>query len=167
MAIVHFKELEVQTMRDMPSIGTMAPDFVLVKSNLERVSLSDYSNKRLLLNIFPSIDTSVCAISSRKFYKRVSDSQKGTLMCISRDLPFAHARFCTSEKMDNLLVLSDLGESDFALSYGVLMKNGPLANLLARAVILLDENHKIIYKELVSDISKEPNYDSAMDHLVN
>lgn len=144
-------------------VGAVAPDFSLVKGDLSSLSLHDMKGKNVVLNIFPSMDTGVCAASVRKFNKLATEMPNTVVLAISKDLPFAQSRFCTAEGIENVISLSDFRyTSDFAKEYGVLMTDGPLAGLLARAVVIINPEGKIIYTELVPEITQEPNYDAAL-----
>ncbi len=159
MAKITFKGGSVNTNGQLPAVGTQAPDFKLVGNDLGEISLADYKGKRVVLNIFPSLDTGVCATSVRQFNKWVSDKENTVVVCVSKDLPFAQARFCGAEGLDNVITASDFRYHTFATDYGVLMTDGPLAGLMARAVVALDENGKVVYTELVPEITQEPSYD--------
>lgn len=158
MATVKFKGGDVQTNGKLPEVGTQAHDFTLVGSDLKEIHLSDYKGKRVLLNIFPSLDTGTCAASVRKFNKWVSEKENVVVICISKDLPFAQSRFCGAEGLDNVITASDFRYHTFATDYGVLLTDGPLKGLISRAVVALDENGKVLYNELVPEITIEPNY---------
>jgi thiol peroxidase len=144
--------------------GEKAPDFTLTKNDLSTFSSKDAKGKFLLLNIFPSIDTSVCSASVRKFNVLAAKMNNTEVLCISKDLPFAQARFCAAEGIDHVQPLSDF-RTDFGKTYGVLMADGPLSGLLARAVVIVDSNGKVVYSELVPEITQEPNYDAALAAL--
>ena len=159
MATVKFKGTEVHSNGQLPAVGSKAPDFTLVGSVLKEIHLSDYKGKRLLLNIFPSLDTGTCAMSVRKFNKWVSQKKNVVVLCVSKDLPFAQTRFCGAEGLENVETASDFRYNNFATDYGVLLTDGPLQGLMARSVIALDENGKVLYTELVSEIAQEPDYD--------
>jgi thiol peroxidase len=164
MAQIAFKGNPVNTSGELPKVGTQAPNFHLVKTDLSSVSLSDYKGKKVILNVFPSLDTSVCAAGVRKFNIEAAKTTDTVILAISKDLPFAHARFCSTEGIDNVIPASAFRDTDFEQSYGVMMLDGPLAGSLARAVIVIDENGKIIYEELVPEITTEPNYAAAIEH---
>src|ERR1035437_2789842 len=159
MATVKFKGTDVQTNGQLPVVGSQAPDFTLVGGGLQDFHLSDYKGKRVLLNIFPSLDTSTCASSVRKFNKWVSEKENVVVICVSKDLPFAQSRFCGAEGLENVVTASDFRYNTFATDYGVLLTDGPLQGLIARSVVALDENGKVLYTELVSEITTEPNYE--------
>lgn len=159
MATVKFKGTDVQTNGQLPVVGSKAPDFTLVGGGLQEIHLSDYKGKRILLNIFPSLDTGTCATSVRKFNKWVSEKENVVVLCISKDLPFAQGRFCGAEGLENVVTASDFRYNDFATDYGVLLTDGPLQGLMARSVVAVDEEGKVLYTELVQEIVNEPNYD--------
>jgi len=165
MAQVTFKGKAVNTVGELPKIGSQAPDFLLTKTDLSDITLKDVAGKRVVLNIFPSVDTSVCAMSVRRFNAEISKVDNAVVLCISRDLPFAHARFCGAEGLDNVVSVSELRNLDFGKSYGMRIVDGPLAGLLARAVVILDVNGKVLYTQLVPEITEEPDYDAAMNIL--
>lgn len=160
MAEIKFKGSAVHTIGELPQVGATAPDFTLVKTDLSEGKLSSYSGKKIL-NIFPSVDTGVCAKSVRTFHERAEKLQGVTVLNISADLPFAHGRFCAAEGIKNAESLSTF-RSDFGDKYGVKLVDGPLAGLLARAVLVLDEQNKVLHAELVPEIAQEPNYDAAL-----
>ncbi len=159
MATTKFKENEVNTNGNLPTLGSQAPKFTLVGSSLEEIHLSDFKGKRVLLNIFPSLDTSTCATSVRKFNKWVSEKENVVVICVSKDLPFAQSRFCGAEGLKNVVTASDFRYNTFATDYGVLLTDGPLKGLMSRSVVAIDENGKVVYTELVSEITNEPSYD--------
>jgi thiol peroxidase len=143
--------------------GALAPNFTLTKGDLSKYSLNDGAGKYLLLNIFPSIDTSVCSASVRKFNQMASEMKDTTVLCISKDLPFAQGRFCAAEGIRNVITLSDFHfSSSFGKDYGVLITDGPMSGLLARAVVVISPDKKVIYSELVPEITQEPDYQSAL-----
>lgn len=149
----------------MPAKGSQASDFHLVAGDLNDVNLATYANKKKLLNIVPSLDTPVCATSTRKFNEHAKAHSDTVILIISADLPFAQSRFCTGEKLENVIPLSMMRSRNFAKDYGVLLEDGPLAGLTARAVVVLDENNQVCYTELVSEIADEPDYESALNAL--
>ena len=169
MAAIALKGNKVETSGSLPKKGDQAPDFKLVKGDLSEVSLADYKGKKVVLNIFPSIDTGVCAASVRRFNKEATALANVKVLGISADLPFALSRFCAAEGLDNVETLSAYLDSfrapSFGKDYGVLMTSGPLQGLLSRAVVVLDENGKVLYTEQVPEITQEPNYDAAMAAL--
>lgn len=164
MAQVTFKGSPVQTVGDLPAAGSAAPDFTLVKRDLSETTLADYKGRNLVLNIFPSIDTGVCAASVRVFNSKAAGLDGTDVLCVSMDLPFAHQRFCGTEKIENAETASAF-RSAFGDHYGVTIKEGPLAGLFARAVVVIDESGKVIYTELVPEIAEEPDYDAALAAL--
>lgn len=155
----------VKTSGELPHTGTQAPDFNLVKIDLSTASLSDFKGSKLVLNIFPSVDTGTCAASVRKFNEKASSLENTKVLCISRDLPFAQKRFCGAEGLDNVISLSDFKEGSFGKNYGLTIENGPLAGLHSRAVVVIDEHGKVKYSQQVSEIADEPDYDSALAAL--
>ncbi|MDD4968642.1 MAG: thiol peroxidase [Paludibacter sp.] len=159
MATVKFKGSDVHSIGKLPEIGSQAPEFTLVNASLQEIHLSDYKGKRVLLNIFPSLDTGTCAMSVRKFNQWVSEKDNTVVLCISKDLPFAQSRFCGAEGLDNVITASDFRYNTFANDYGVLLTDGPLKGLMARSVVALDETGKVLYTEQVPEITIEPNYD--------
>lgn len=165
MAKITLAGNSINTKGNLPSVGSVAPDFSLVKTDLSELTLASEKGKRIVLNIFPSLDTSVCATSVRTFNKLAAEMDNTIVLAISKDLPFAHARFCTTEGIDKVIPLSAFRDHTFGDKYGVEMVDGPLAGLLARSVVVIDENGKIIYEELVPEITHEPNYDAALTSL--
>lgn len=154
----------IQTLGELPKIGEFAKEFTLVAVDLSEKSLTDFKGKRLVLNLFPSIDTSVCAASARKFNQEASSLENTLIINISKDLPFALSRFCAAEGLENVLTLSDF-RGNFAKDYKVEMIDGALKGLISRAVIVLDEEGKVIYTEQVSEIKQEPNYEAVLSIL--
>ncbi|MBK6618306.1 MAG: thiol peroxidase [Nitrosomonas sp.] len=148
-----------------PQVGTTAPAFSLVNRDLKNVTLADFSGKKKVLNIVPSLDTPVCALSTRKFNQRASEMNNTAVLIIAADLPFAMSRFCDLEGLDKVVPLSTMRSAQFMRDYGVAIADGPFAGITARAVIVLDENDKIIHAELVSEIKNEPDYDAALAAL--
>jgi len=165
MATVTLKGNPINTSGDLPSIGSQAPDFVLTKTDLSDVSLNDYSGKKIILNIFPSVDTDVCATSVRRFNVEASKLDNTAVLCISADLPFAHSRFCGAEGIENVDSVSELRNKDFGTAYGTRIIDGPLAGLNARAIVVLDETGKVTYTQLVPEIVEEPDYEKAIEAL--
>ena len=163
MAKVTLKGNEIHTNGELPKVGTEAPDFKGVKSDLSELSLSDLKGKKVVINVFPSLDTSVCAASVRRFNKEAASHPDTVVLAVSKDLPFAHGRFCTTEGIENVIPLSDFRFSDFDESYGVRMADGPLGGLLARAVVIIGKDGKVMYTELVPEITQEPDYDKAIE----
>ncbi len=165
MATITLKGNEIHTNGTLPEVGQKAPDFELVNTDLSVSKLSDYNGSRVVLNIFPSIDTGVCAASVREFNKQASDLSNTKVLCISRDLPFAQARFCGAEGLENVINQSDFNTGDFGKKYGVEITDGPLQGLHSRAVVVLDENGTVAYAEQVPEIVQEPNYSAALNSL--
>ena len=150
---------------EFPGKEKSVKNFTAVKQDLSEFSLEDFQGKRKILNIFPSIDTDVCATSVRTFNKKASELTNTKVICLSFDLPFSHKRFCGAEGIENVITGSLFRNPDFANDYGLLVEDGPLKGLTARAVIVLDENYKILHAELVDDITHEPDYDAALAAL--
>jgi len=165
MAIVALKGNPVHTVGTLPEIGSQAPDFKLVKADLSETQLSDYDGKRLVLNIFPSLDTSTCANSVRQFNARAAGLKNTVVLCISMDLPFAHKRFCVAEGLNDVVTASVFRFPGFGKNYGVTILDGPLTGLLSRSVVILDEKKKVIYTQQVPEISTEPDYEKAIAAL--
>jgi thiol peroxidase len=162
MAKITLKGNPINTSGQLPSKGSKAPDFKLVKSDLESLSLSELKGKKLILNIFPSLDTSVCATSVRKFNQLAAGKTNTVVLAISRDLPFAHSRFCTTEGITNVVTLSGFRDTAFGKSYGIDIVDGPLAGLYARCIVAIDEKGIVIYTQLVPEIVEEPDYNAAL-----
>lgn len=165
MATVKLDGTPVHTYGSLPAVGTKAPAFDLVGSDLRNTSLRDFAGKRKILSIVPSLDTGVCALSTRKFDVKASGLRNTVLLVISADLPFAQSRFCSSEGLANVKTLSLMRGRGFAKDYGVLITDGAFEGVTARAVLTLDENDKVLYSELVPDIGSEPDYDAALRAL--
>lgn len=165
METIFFKGTPCHTYGQIPAVGTEAPGFDLTSKDLQPVRLSDYDGKRVVLNIFPSLDTPVCAMSVRRFNKEAADLENVAVICVSMDLPFAMSRFCSAEGIDNVIAASAFHSPVFLQNYGLQMIDGPLAGLLARAVIVMDENHRIIFSDLVEEITNEPDYKGAISVL--
>lgn len=165
MAKITLKGNEIHTNGELPVVGAEASVFKGVKSDLSELSLSDLRGKKVVLNIFPSLDTAVCAASVRRFNKEVASHPDTVVLAVSKDLPFAHGRFCTTEGIDRVVPLSVFRCSCLEDKYGILIEDGPLKGLLARCVIVIDENGKLVYEELVPEITNEPNYDAALAAL--
>ena len=165
MAQITLKGDPIHTYGDLPKIGTTAPSFSLVKTDLSETGLGDYVGHRVVLNIFPSLDTPVCATSLRQFNALATHVPNVTVRCVSADLPFAAKRFCSAEGLQNLVPASCFRNSEFGMAYGVALIDGPLRGLLARAVVVLNEIGKVLYTELVPEIGHEPNYDAAVSVL--
>jgi thiol peroxidase len=162
---VTLKGAPVTLYGDFPSVGQAAPDFTLVAKDLTDVGLKDFVGKRKVLNIVPSLDTAVCATSTRKFNEAASKLENTVVLVISADLPFAMSRFCVAEGLENVITLSLMRGRDFMRNYGVKIADTALSGVTARAVLVLDENNKVLHAELVSEITQEPNYDVALAAL--
>jgi thioredoxin-dependent peroxiredoxin len=162
MATITLGGNPINTSGELPKIGSKAPNFQLVKNDLSIASLADYSGSKVVLNIFPSIDTGTCATSVRTFNAKASVLQNTKVLCISRDLPFAQKRFCGAEGIENVENLSDFNTGSFGKDYGLEIANGVLAGLHSRVVIVLDENGNVTYAEQVPEIADEPNYEAAL-----
>ena len=155
----------IEVSGNLPAKGDQAPAFSLVGKDLADVTLASLGSKRKILNIFPSIDTPTCATSVRKFNQRANEVANTVVLCISADLPFAQSRFCGAEGLDNVLTLSTMRGVEFLQAYGVAIGNGPLAGVAARAVVVLDENNRVLHSELVGEIKDEPDYEAALKSL--
>lgn len=164
MAQVSFKGNNVHTAGNLPQVGEHVKDFTLVDVDLSEKKLSDYSGKYVVMNIFPSVNTGVCATSVRKFNEQASSLNNTKVLCISKDLPFAQKNFCAAEGLNNVEMLSDF-RTDFGNTYGVQLTDGPLQGLLSRAVIVVDPEGKVVYTEQVPEITTEPDYDAALESL--
>lgn len=155
----------INTIGELPKVGTKAPEFQLVKNDLSIADLSNYKGSKVILNIFPSIDTGTCATSVRTFNAKASSLENTKVLCISRDLPFAQKRFCGAEGLENVINLSDFKNGTFGKDYGLEIIDGPLAGLHSRAIVVIDENGTVKYTEQVSEIANEPNYEEALAAL--
>jgi thioredoxin-dependent peroxiredoxin len=164
MATLTFKGKPVHTSGELPKVNTGAPNFTLVKKDLSEVSLDNYSGKKKILNIFVSLDTSVCAASVHKFKEKAGGRGDTVVLDISKDLPFAQARFCSSEGLEGVEALSGF-RSTFGKDYGLEITDGPLKGLYSRAIVVLDENNKVLYTEQVQEITHEPDYNKALEAL--
>jgi thiol peroxidase len=165
MAKISLKGNPINTVGSLPKKGHIAKDFVLVTNKLERVGLENYKGSRLVLNIFPSLDTPTCAMSVRQFNKLAGEMKNTNVLCISRDLPFAQARFCGAEGLNNVITLSDFETGEFGYDYGVEIIDGPMKGLHSRAVVILDKDYKVIYTQQVPEIAQEPDYEKALNAL--
>jgi thiol peroxidase len=165
MAETAFKGNPVHTSGELPALGEQVPDFSLTSQGLEEKSLQDFEGKRKILNIVPSLDTGVCAASAKTFEGRAPELQNTVVITVSKDLPFAQQRFCQAEGIDNVVTLSAFRSPEFGSDYGVEQVDGPLRGLLARAVLVLDERNTVLYRQLVPDIAREPDYDAAVQAL--
>ncbi len=163
MATITRRGEAIETIGVLPAAGTKAPDFSLVKTDLSECSLEDYKGKRVILNIFPSIDTPTCAASVRRFNQEAAEIDKTVVLCISPDLPFAHSRFCEVEGISNVIPLSTFRSPDFGKAYGVTLVTTGLKGLLARAIVVVNETGTVTYTELVPELSQEPDYNKALE----
>ncbi len=165
MAQITLHDNPINTVGTLPEIKTKAPAFQLTHADLSDASLSDFSGKRLVLNIFPSIDTGVCATAVRRFNAEAEKLENTAVLCISADLPFAQARFCGAEGLDKVITLSAMRDRKFGDDYGVTITDGPLASLFSRAIVIVDENGIVTYTEQVPEITQEPDYEAALKSL--
>lgn len=165
MSTVKFHENPVEVDGKFPQVGDKAPAFSLVDKDLGDATLSAYAGKRKVLNIFPSIDTGVCAASVRRFNTLAGKLDNTVVLCISADLPFAQKRFCGAEGLDNVVMLSTMRGRDFLRDYGVALISGPLAGVATRAVVVLDDKDRVLYTQMVDEITDEPDYDAALAAL--
>ncbi|MDD2599991.1 MAG: thiol peroxidase [Kiritimatiellae bacterium] len=166
MAQLTFKGNPVTTTGELPATGTQTPGFKLTNGDLADVSLADFAGKKVVLNIFPSIDTPVCAASVRRFNEAAGNMRDTKVLCISADLPFASGRFCAAEGLKNVVMLSTFRSPEFGKNYGVQIATGPLRALLSRAVIVIDGSGTVLYTEQVAEITDEPDYNAALRTLV-
>lgn len=164
MATITLQGNPIETIGNLPAVGSDAPAFTLVKTDLSEAGLGDFAGKTVILNIFPSIDTGVCAASTRRFNEVASSNDGVAVLCVSADLPFAHSRFCGAEGLENVVSLSTFRNADFGKDYGVTITTGPLAGLMSRAVVVIKDG-KVAYTEQVPEIVQEPNYDAALAAL--
>ncbi|OIO61404.1 MAG: thiol peroxidase [Alphaproteobacteria bacterium CG_4_10_14_0_2_um_filter_63_37] len=162
MSTVTLKGNTIHTNGDLPAVGSKAPDFALVAGDLSTASLATFVGKKKILNIVPSLDTAVCATSTRKFNEQGAGLENTVVLVVSADLPFAQGRFCSTEGIENVKALSMMRDKRFAEDYGVLLTDGPLAGLCARSVVVLDENDTVVYTQLVPEIVEEPDYQAAL-----
>jgi len=165
MAAITLGGNAIHTNGNLPETGQPAPDFTLVRTDMSTATLNDFRGKKLVLNIFPSVDTGVCATSVRTFNEKASSLENTSVLCISRDLPFAQARFCGAEGLDNVVSLSDFKDGAFGRDYGVMIEDSAFAQLHARAIVVIDEHGKVLYTEQVPEVGQEPNYDAALNSL--
>jgi thiol peroxidase len=165
MASITLGGAPTNTSGEIPTVGSKAPDFKLTTTDLSVKSLGDFSGSNLILNIFPSVDTDVCATSVRTFNKSATSLDNTKVLCISRDLPFAQGRFCGAEGIENVVMLSDYNTGQFGKDYGLEISNGPLSGLSSRCIVVLDADSKVIYTEQVAETTEEPNYDLALASL--
>lgn len=161
MATITLQGNPIDTSGELPAVGSAAPAFTLTKTDLSDVTLQDFAGKTVILNIYPSVDTGVCAASTRKFNELASGKADVAVLCVSADLPFAHSRFCGAEGLDNVVSLSDFRNKDFGNAYGVTITTGVLAGLLSRAIVVIKDGN-VAYTEQVPEIAQEPDYDAAL-----
>jgi thiol peroxidase len=165
MAKITLKGNDIHTIGELPTVGTGAKNFQLVGTDLSTKTLNDFVGKNLVLNIFPSVDTGTCAASVRNFNKTAADLSNTTVLCISRDLPFAQNRFCGAEGIENVVMLSDFKTGQFGDDYGLTINDGPLAGLHSRCIVVINTEGSVVYTEQVSETTEEPNYDLALGSL--
>lgn len=165
MAQITLKGNIINTIGDLPEIGTLSPDFSLTKTDFTETTLSDYKGKNVILNIFPSLDTSTCAASVRHFNKEAGGLSNTVVLCISKDLPFAHKRFCESEGIENVINASEFRNTAFSDAYKVKFANGPLAGLFSRSIVVINSEGKVIYTQQVPETTQEPDYEKALASL--
>ncbi len=165
MAAITLKGNSVNTVGELPAVGTDAPAFSAVKTDLSECALSDLAGKNVVLNIFPSIDTGVCAMSTTKFNAEAGKLDNTVVLCVSADLPFALGRYCGAEGLEDVVPVSVFRNAEFGSGYGVTFEDGPLKGLLSRAVVVIDESGKVVYTEQVPEITQEPNYEAALAAL--
>lgn len=165
MASIKFKGNSINTSGYLPVPGTKAPDFTLTTTELSDVTLKSFIGKKVVLNIFPSLDTPVCANTVRKFNEIASQKKEVVILCISNDLPFAHKRFCTAEKIEKVILASEMRNKSFGQNYGIRITNSVLEGLLARAVLVIDETGRVKHSQLVPEITEEPDYNAVLAHL--
>ncbi len=167
MAKVTLKGNTIHTNGELPKTGSHAPDFKLVDADLADKALGDFKGKRKLLSFVPSLDTAVCSLSTKKFNESIKSHPEVTAIVVSSDLPFAQKRMCSAEHVNNITTLSMMRNKDCAKDFGILIQDGPLAGLCARAIVVLDADNKVVYTELVPEITQEPNYDKALAALLS
>jgi thiol peroxidase len=165
MAEIKLKGNPIHTIGNLPKTGETAPDFILTKTDLSDVNLKSFSGKKVILNIFPSIDTAVCATSVRKFNEEASKLNNTVVLCVSTDMPFAMGRFCGAEGLKEVVPVSELRNREFGEKYGVRIIDGPLAGVFSRAIVVIDESGKVIYSEQVPEITSEPDYTKALEKI--
>ena len=165
MAQVTFKGNPINTAGSLPGVGSAAPDFTVIKTDLTPISLGELKGKKTVLNIFPSIDTPVCANSVRRFNVEASKLANTVVLCISKDLPFAQKRFCAAEGLENVIPASEFRDSSFSNAYRVMLVDGPLQGLFSRAIVVVDEKGVVVYTEQVPEIAQEPDYEKALAAL--
>jgi thiol peroxidase len=162
MADITLKGNAISTIGDLPKIGSKAPSFTLTTVDLSHKSLLDFEGKNIIMNIFPSVDTGICAMSVREFNEKASGLENAVVLCISKDLPFAQARFCAAEGLDNVVMLSDFAKGDFGKDYKLNISNGPMADLHSRAIVIVNPEGIVTYTQQVPEIAEEPNYEAAL-----
>lgn len=165
METVYFQGTPCHTYGTVPAAGQQAPCFQFTTKDLAEIRCSDFPGKRIVLNVFPSLDTPVCAASVRRFNQEAANLKDTVVICVSMDLPFAMSRFCSTEGIENVIAASAFRSPEFGQKYGLQIVDGPLAGLLARAVIVIDQDRKVIYRDLVEEITNEPNYEGAISVL--
>jgi thiol peroxidase len=165
MAKITLKGTAFQTVGELPAVGAPAPDFHLVDGDLNDVRLEAFKGKRKILTINPSFDTAVCATAARKFNEQAAALDNGVVLAISADLPFAQKRFCTAEGLDHVIPLSMMRSKNFAKDYGVLIQDGPLAGVTARAIVVVNENDEVVHTQLVEEVTEEPDYAAALNSI--
>ncbi|MFC1815588.1 thiol peroxidase [Thermodesulfobacteriota bacterium] len=165
MAHITLKGNPIETIGELPIVNTQAPPFTLTKTDLTDGKLEDFLGKTIILNIFPSIDTAVCATSVRRFNQEAGDLEDTVVLCISADLPFAHQRFCEGEGLKNVIPLSTFRNANFGKDYGVTITSGSLAGLLSRAIIIIDKSGTVVYTEQVPEIAQDPDFETALEFL--
>lgn len=165
MASVTLKGTPIHTIGELPKVGSIAPDFVLVDAELKDRSLKDFKGKKKVLSIVPSLDTGTCAMSAKRFNEAAKQDPNLLVLVVSADLPFAQKRMCGAENIQNIQTLSMMRSKEFATKYGVLITDGPLAGIAARAIVVLDEEDKVLYTQLVPEIAEEPDYQKVLEVL--
>lgn len=165
MTTITLKGAPLETIGTLPKVGAQAPDFIVTKTDLSEIRLKNYLGKKIILNIFPSIDTPTCATTMVKFNEIATQFPDALILCVSIDLPFAQERFCTAKHLSNIMTVSVFRHPAFGKDYGVMITSGPLAGLLSRAVVIIDEHGKVIYNEQVKELDNEPNYDAMVAAL--
>ena len=165
MAKITLKGNEINTIGNLPEVGSAAKDFSLVKTDLSVATLADFKGEQIILNIFPSVDTGTCAASVRNFNKEVANLSNTKVLCISRDLPFAQNRFCGAEGIENVVMLSDFNSGQFGVDYGLQFATGPLTGLNSRCIVILNTEGNVVYTEQVAETTEEPNYEKALANI--
>lgn len=167
MAQITLKGNPVNTVGELPAVGSTVPDFKLTRTDLADISLKEFAGKNIILNIFPSIDTPTCAASVRKFNEQANKLNNTVVLCVSADLPFALNRFCGAEGLQNIIPVSEFRHKEFGDTFGIRIVDGPIAGLLSRSIVVIDSSGKIVYTEQVSEIANEPDYEAAVKTLIN